>query len=76
MLKFAILQKAKSENGQQSYRAVFESEDGEVERELASRIRRILGPKESFTPGEVDAAVKAAFDEYKKEFKEQTVKLP
>ena len=75
MLKFAILQEVKRD-GQVFYRPILEGEDGEFVRELASRVKRILGPKESFTSGEVTASIEAAYDEYKKAFKEKTVKIP
>jgi len=75
MLKFAILQKVEN-NGQTLYRPILEGEDGELERELASRVKRLLGPKKSFNTGEISAAIGAAFKEYKKEFKEKTVRLP
>jgi hypothetical protein len=75
VLKFAILQRVER-NGQVIYRPILEGEDGELIRELTSRVGRILGPKESFTSGEVDVAIKEAYSEYKKEFKEKTVKLP
>jgi hypothetical protein len=45
MLKLAILKKVRAENGQIFYKPILEGEDGEFERELASRIKRILGPK-------------------------------
>ena len=75
MLKFAILQTVQRD-GQTVYRPILEGEDGEFIRELASRIKRILGPKESFSAREVDAAIKEAYSEYKKEFKEKTVTIP
>ena len=76
MLRLAILQPYEQKNGQIFYKPIFESDDGEFERELASRVRRILGPKESFTASEVSGAISSAFEEYKREFKERTVKLP
>ena len=75
MLKLAILRKIEKD-GQKLYIPILESEDGEFIGELASRVRRILGPKESFNAGEIDIAIKEAFEEYKKEFKEKTIKLP
>jgi hypothetical protein len=74
MLKFAILQKVES-NGQVLYKPILESEDGDFIRELTSRVKRILGPKESFTSREIHTAIEEAYNEYKKEFKERTVKL-
>jgi hypothetical protein len=76
MLKLAILKKVRAENGQIFYKPILEGEDGEFERELASRIKRILGPKKSFNAREVSNAIERAFKEYQTEFKEKTVKLP
>jgi hypothetical protein len=76
MLKFAIIKAVKTEDGQTFYRPILEGEDGEFKRELTSRVRRILGPKKSFNEGEVSRAIDLAFEEYKREFKEKTVKLP
>jgi hypothetical protein len=76
MLKLAILKARKGEDGQTFYQPILEGEDGEFERELASRIKRILGPKKSFNAREVSNAIERAFKEYQTEFKEKTVKLP
>ena len=76
MLKFAIIKAVKAENGQVFYRPILESEDGEFKRELTSRVKRILGPKENHTILDIESAITRAFDEYKKEFKERTIKLP
>ena len=75
MLKLAILQEVEN-NGQTFYRPILEGEDGEFVRELASRVKRVLGPKKSFNAGEISVAIERAFEEYKKEFKEKTVRLP
>lgn len=74
MIKFAILKSAgETEDGKQKWFPVFE--DGDVKRELTSRIRRILGPKKSYSRKEVLSALDGAFEDYKKDFKEQTIKL-
>lgn len=75
MLEFAIIRDC-YKNGQKLYTPVFVGEDGEFKRELTSRIRRILGPKKSFTESEITGAINSAFEEYKREFKEKTIKLP
>ena len=77
MLKFAILIPRYNDDGKWiGFKPILESEDGEFKRELTSRIRRILGPKKNFTESEITGAIDIAFEEYKKEFKERTVKLP
>jgi hypothetical protein len=74
MLRFAILKATgKTEDGQTIWFPVFT--DDSVKRELASRVRRILGPKKSHTGEEVERAICKAFEGYKKDFKAQTVKL-
>jgi acylphosphatase len=72
MLKLAIIRKLPDGR----FNVILEGEDGEFIREIASRIKRILGPKRSFTSGEIGSAVEKAFNENKKEFKEKTVRLP
>ena len=72
MLKFAIIRMV----GEKRFRVILEDGDGDLKRELASRVGRILGAKESFTSREINTAINEAFEEYKKEFKERTVKLP
>jgi hypothetical protein len=75
MLKLAIIKSIKTEDGKIFYRPILEGEDGEFKRELTSRIRRLLGPKKSFSEVEITRAIDSAFEEYKREFKERTVKL-
>jgi hypothetical protein len=79
MLKLAIIRMIPDENGDfdgRRFRVILEGEDGEFKRELASRIRRLLGAKKSFNHAEIAGAVDAAFEQYKSEFKEKTVTLP
>jgi len=75
MIRFAIVKPVGSKDGRTFYKPIFEGEDGEFKRELTSRVGRILGPKESFTIGEINSAIDMAFEEYKKEFKEKTITL-
>lgn len=76
MLKLAIIRPKFDDRGNIiGFTPVIEAEDGDIERELASRIRGILGPKESYTGAEVDHAVKQAFEDYKTDFKRQTIHL-
>ena len=76
MIKFAILRARKiSKDGRILYEPIFEGQDGDLEREIASRVRAILGPKKNYTRAEIDRAIARAFETYKKDFKEQTIKL-
>jgi hypothetical protein len=80
MLKFAIIRPVYEKDGRGIVKLVgftplIEGEDGDIEREIASRVRRILGPKRSYTGKEIDRAIATAFENYKKDFKEQTIKL-
>lgn len=76
MLKLAIIRPIFNKNGQfKGYKSIIEGEDGELEREIASRVRAILGPKGSYTGSEIDSAIARAFKDYKRDFKEQTIKL-
>ncbi len=75
-LKLAILKPIYNDEGElRGYRPLIESEDGDFEREIASRVRRILGPKGSHTGEEVDAAIAQAFENYKSDFKRKTIRL-
>lgn len=71
MLQLAIIRKVKDGR----FSLLLESEIGDFEREIASRVRRILGPKKSYTGSEVFSAIEKAFETYKKDFKEQTIRL-
>jgi hypothetical protein len=77
MLKLAIIRMMTDEDGNPTgrFRVILEGEDGDFKRELTSRIRRILGAKESFTKDEITGAVDTALEQYKREFKEKTVTL-
>jgi hypothetical protein len=78
MLRLAIIRMLTDVNGDPSgrFRVILEGEDGDFKRELTSRIRRILGAKESFNHNEIARAVDSALEEYKTEFKERTITLP
>jgi hypothetical protein len=75
MLKLAIIRPVYDEGKLVGFTPLIESEDGDIEREIASRVRRILGPKESYTRSEVYAAIDKAFEDYKKDFKKRTIRL-
>lgn len=80
MLKLAIIRPVYENDNRGVARLVgftplIESEDGDIEREIASRVRGILGPKGAYTGKEIDRAIARAFESYKADFKKQTIKL-
>ena len=75
MLKFAIIRPIYKEGVLVGFTPLIESEDGDIEREIASRVRTILGPKKTYTGSEVDRAIVRAFKNYVEDFKRQTIKL-
>ena len=75
MIKFAIIRPAYKDGVLVGFTPLIESEDGDIEREIASRVRTILGPKRTYTGAEVDRAIARAFKNYIEDFKRQTIKL-
>ncbi len=74
MLQLAIIRTVER-NGKLLFSPLLESAVGDFEREIASRIRGILGPKKSYSGEEIDRAVAKAFESYKKDFKRESIKL-
>ena len=67
MLKFAIIKMISDGK----FRVILEGEDEELKEEIISKVTHILGKNEK-----VSDAISTAFDEYKTEFKEKSIKLP
>jgi hypothetical protein len=75
-MKLAIIRQIHEDgNPTGRFSVLLEGDDGEFKRELASRVRSILGAKKSFTHSEITGAINSAFEQYKTEFKEKSVKL-
>ena len=67
MLKFAIIRMISDGK----FRVILEGEDEELRDEIISKVTHILGKNKK-----VSDAITAAFEEYKTEFKEKSIKLP
>lgn len=73
MLQLAIIRTIDNDN--KRFSLLLEGNIGEFEREIASRVGIILGPKESYSRDEIDGAIARAFKEYKRDFKKLSIKL-